>query len=209
MTISEYLRFAQVRAAAAILVLAVLFAAWSLVDAVRSPDIQAVATKPATMVALAAPRAFAPVDVDAAVEADLFSPDRNAPDEPFRMPGDPATRVAQTSGPTPRVLGTAVAPDGSSFATAQLAAGTPRIIRRGDRLGDYTVTSIARGHVVFTAVSGTQIDIAATAAPTQDSFNASISQIVAPDTAFRGFYGRGAAGFRGRGRPRRDSIPPG
>ena len=209
MTISEYLGFRSVRAAAAAFVVALVFAAWSLADALRTPAIPAAATKPATIVALAPPRAVVPVDIDAAVEADLFSPDRSAPDESFRMPGDPAAHVAQTSGPTPRVLGTAVAPDGSSFATAELAGGTPRIVRRGDRLGDYTVTSIARGHVVFTASSGTQVDIAATAAPTQESFNASISQTVAPDTGFRGFYGRGAAGFRGRGRARRDSIPPG
>ena len=209
MTISEYLRFPAMRAAAAVLLVAVAFAAWSIVDAVRAPDIPAVAAKPVVMVALAPPREPSPVDLDVAVDADLFSPDRRAPDEPFRMPGDPAPRMAQTSGPTPRVLGTAVAPDGSSFASAQLAGASPRIVRRGDRLGDYTVTSIARGHVVFTASSGTQVDIAAIAAPTQDSFNASISQAVAPDTAFRGFFGRGAAGFRGRGRARRDSIPPG
>jgi len=210
MRIFEYLRFGPMRAAAAALALAVIFAAWSLAGALRTPDVPAAPAKNAAVVALAPPRVAEPIDVDAAVEADLFSPDRSAPDEAFRMPGEAGPRVAATSGPTPRVLGTAVAPDGSSFATAQLAGGSPRIIRRGDRLGDYTVTSIARGHVVFTASSGTQIDIAATAAPTQESANASTSP--EPDAPLNGFgaqFGRGAARFNGRGRARRDSVPPG
>jgi hypothetical protein len=213
MSLFEYSRFAPMRGALAAVALAFVFAAWSLVSAFRAPPAPPVATHPAVVLNLKTSPLPKAVNVDAAVESDLFSPDREAPAQAFRMPGEPpphaaAAVVASVTKPT--VLGTAVAPNGFSFATAELGVAGPRIIREGDKLGDFTVKTIERGRVVFLASDGTRFDIAATPAPnTQESSNASIDQApVAADSGFRSFFARGAGRGRG-GRARRDSIPPG
>jgi hypothetical protein len=196
------------RAAIAALVLALLFAGWSLAEALRDPIVPVGATRREASPSLKAPPLPGAVDVGATVDADLFSPDRSAPSEPFRMPGESAPQAVVQTTPRPTVLGTAVSPNGYSFATAALGSSAARIVREGDKLGDFTVRTIERGHVVFTTSSGTRLDIAAIAAPTQGPSNAPITQTtVAPDTGFGStMSGRRAA--RGRGRPARDTVPP-
>jgi len=210
MNLRESLRFPAMRAAVIGVAFAFAFAVWAMVDALRAPALPTATVRPAPTIVLRQPSSLDPVDIDAAIDRDLFSPDRSAPDEPFRMPGEAAPQaVAQQAIQRPTVLGTAVSPSGSSFATAQLGPAEPRIVREGDRLGDFIVTKIERGHVVFRTSTGTRLDIAASAAPTQGTFNASINQMpVAPDTADRrGFFFRGRAAGR-RGRFARDTIPP-
>lgn len=151
------------RVALAALALSVAIAAWSLVRAVR---IEAVPEAPpptfaaASDVAARAPRVT--VDVRAAVEKDLFSPDRTAPAERYRVPGEsePAAAVV-VEAPKPVVLGTAVSGTGRSFATCQLGDGQPIIVRVGDRIGEYTVKTIERGRVVFTTAKGTLLEVPA------------------------------------------------
>ena len=57
------------------------------------------------------------------------------------------------------MLGTAASDAAHGFATVQLADGAPTIVRVGDKIGEYTVKSIERGHVVFTTPSGKKLDI--------------------------------------------------
>lgn len=212
MRAAEFLRFTPMRVALAALALAFVFAVWSLADAFRAPASPPVGVRAPLVLTLKPAASARAVDIDAAVSSDLFSPDREAPEQAFRMPGEPPPQstAVVASAPKPTVLGTAVAGNGFSFATAELAANGPRIVHVGDKLGDYTVKTIERGHVVFVAADGTRLDIAATAAPnTQESSNATIDQAPAftyPN--YSPFFTRGAAG-RGRGRARRDSIPPG
>ena len=210
MSFRDSLRFPAMRAGVIGLAIAFVFDVWALAGALRAPNVPPATARPTPTAALRTPASPDPVDIDAAVDRDLFSPDRTAPDEPFRMPGEAGPQqVAQQATQRPTVLGTAVSPQGSSFATALLAPGQPRIVREGDRLGDFTVTKIERGHVVFRTSTGSRLDIAATAAPTQETLNASITPApVDPDTANgRGFFFRGRAAGR-RGRFARDSIPP-
>jgi hypothetical protein len=210
MRIYEYLRFPPMRVALAALVLALGVAVWNLVGALRAPVVRPGTTRPSAALSLRPVAAPQPVDIDAAVASDLFDIDRAPADQRFRMPGEaPPTQVVQQNLERPTVLGTTVSGNGFSFATAQLGSNGPRIIREGDRLGDYMVRTIERGHVVFTTSSGTRLDIAASAAQTQEPFNAPITRIPpAGDSAYaRAFYSRGAA--RGRGRAARDTIPRG
>ncbi len=213
MRLFEYSRFAPMRAALAAVGLASVFALWSLVAALAAPVVPAAASRPVVSLSLKSPAPPGVVNVDAAVESDLFSPDRQAPEQAFRMPGEPPPHAASAvaiNTTKPTVLGTAVAPNGFSFATAELGVAGPRIVREGDKLGEFTVKSIARGHVVFLASDGTRFDIAAVAAPTlQESSNVSITQAPSlADSVARPFFARGAGRGRG-GRARRDSIPPG
>jgi hypothetical protein len=209
MRISEYLNFTPMRIALAALALAFAFVLWALVDAYRAAPVAPATARPAALVALKSPPVPSAIDIDAAVDNDVFSPDRSAPDEPFRMPGEAAASSIVVTTVRPTVLGTAVAPGGASFATAQLGGGQPRIVRPGDRMGEYTVATIGRGHVVFTASGGTRIDIAASAAPTQGPSNVSNfpTRPFADSSGVGPFFGRGAA-RRGRGAAR-GNEPPG
>ena len=57
------------------------------------------------------------------------------------------------------VLGTAASDPTHAFATSQLADSHATIMHVGDKIGQYTVKSIERGHVVFTTPSGRKLDI--------------------------------------------------
>ena len=209
MRMAEYFRFAPMRAALAALALAVAYALWALVGAFRAPTMPAVAAHAPVTLALRTPVPPRAVDIDAAIKSDLFSPDRQAPEQAYRLPGEPpAHAVVTVDVQKPTVLGTAVAPNGFSFATAELGAKGPRIVHEGDKLGDYMVKTIERGHVVFVASDGTRLDISEVGVPnSQETSNASNDQATAvADSAYRAFFARGAARGRG-GRPRRDSIP--
>jgi hypothetical protein len=96
------------------------------------------------------------------VENDLFSPDRTAPDEPYRMPGEASPNDKPRAEPMkPIVLGTAVASDGRNFATLQLGGESPKLVRVGDRIGEWIVRSITRGKVVLESTEGARAELAA------------------------------------------------
>ena len=101
-----------------------------------------------------------PADIEAAFENDLFASDRNAPDNPYRMPGETGPDDRAVVEPMkPTVLGTAVATDGCSFATMQLGDGSPTLVHVGDRIGDWIVKSIARNKVVLVGTTGTRAEL--------------------------------------------------
>ena len=76
---------------------------------------------------------------------------RGALPEPGEVPARPARPPAP---PQPIVLGTALAADGSSFATCQYQSARLLMVRVGDQVGDYVVKTIERGRVVFTTPAG-------------------------------------------------------
>lgn len=163
MTMREWGRTPAVRAALVLLAISAGVFVWTLVRAFRGVDVPAAA--PITVASIDAIKRGAsrpPVDIQAAVDNDLFSPDRSAPASPYRMPGehgsDDKVRVESMK---PAVLGTAVASDGRSFATLQLGDDSPKLVHVGDRIGDWTVRSIARGKVVLTSTSGDRAELAA------------------------------------------------
>src|SRR5207249_9602314 len=104
------------------------------------------------------------VAIQDAVDKDIFSADRAAPSAPYRMPGepDPHSKVAAPESPKPVVLGTAVSPDGRNFATVVVADSAARMVRVGDRIGEYIVRSIERGRVAFVTPAGRRVDVIST-----------------------------------------------
>lgn len=159
----ELTAWPRFRWALAALALGSVLATWTFVRAVRL-DAVPEAPPPAFASAgeLATRAAAAPANVRAAVENDLFAPDRSAPAERYRVPGedDPSPEVAPEA-PEPMVLGTAVSGAGRSFATCQLGDDRPIIVRVGDTIGEYTVKTIERGRVVFTTANGKQLVVPA------------------------------------------------
>ncbi len=159
MTVQELTASAATRVALGAAVLGMTLCGWTLTRAIR---LDAVGTAPATVSvvpgALDIPPTASGIDVSAAVAADLFSVDRIAPEQRYRMPGEAAgeTRAEPAK---PAVLGIAIAADGSSFATCQLESSRVQMVRVGDHLGDYTVKSISRERVVFLTRAGTSLEI--------------------------------------------------
>ena len=161
MTPRDMTRTPALRVALAALVLAAGVTAWTLARAVRVqqvPDTPAQTVASLEAVARRMPRP--PADIQQAVENDLFSPDRSAPDTPYRMPGEARADEAPKPEPAkPVVLGTAVATDGRSFATVQLGADHPMLVHVGDKIGEWAVRVIARGKLTLVTSDGVRAEI--------------------------------------------------
>lgn len=100
-------------------------------------------------------------DIEATVDNDVFSIDRSAPNAPYRMPGEPDPNAKAAPQPEkPTVLGTAVATDGSHFATLQMRDGRPTLVRVGDKIGEWVVRSIERGKVALVSTGGVRAEVA-------------------------------------------------
>jgi hypothetical protein len=143
--------------------LSVLVFLWTLVRAVRAEALSApVPAATPSLDAITRPPLGPAADIQIAVEKDLFSPDRSAPDAPYRMPGENAAEEKVHVEPIkPMVLGTAVASDGRNFATLQLGDASPTLVHAGDKIGEWLVKSIARGKVVLVTADGSRAELAA------------------------------------------------
>ena len=149
------------RGAIALLAAAAVLTVWMLVQAIRiAPVPDSSEPEFAVGSALAAAAQARNVDVAAAVETDPFAADRSAPERSYRAPGEEGDDdVPKAPTVAPVVLGTAVSDATRSFATVQLGDSHATIMRVGGKIGEYTVKSIERGHVVFTTPSGKKLDI--------------------------------------------------
>jgi hypothetical protein len=164
MTLLEWTEGTGMRAALAAVTLGLVLCVWTTTRALHR-DVVAAAAASVTVVAgaLDAAPEPPPVDIAAAVSEGLFSPDRTAPEVRYRMPGEAvaATHAPAADAAVPVVLGTALALDGSSFATCQFQSDRLRMVRVGDTIGTYHVKSIERGRVVFTTAAGKQLEVLA------------------------------------------------
>jgi hypothetical protein len=95
---------------------------------------------------------FPPRRILAAVESDPFHPLRVRSATRFQIVG--AAPVANRNvEPAVRLVGTTVSPDGG-FAICSWAGRTPRIVRIGERLEDWTLSKVTPGAAEFTGASG-------------------------------------------------------
>jgi hypothetical protein len=150
------------RTALAGLTLAMALCIWATVHALRVSEVRAApATVSIVPGALNASSRLSVVDVATVIDVDLFSPERTAPAARYRMPGEAAPATTAPEPPKPIVLGTALAADGTSFATCQFESSRLLMVRVGDRVGDYVVKTIARGRVVFATPAGKTFEVLA------------------------------------------------
>jgi len=161
MTLADLTKTRGLRFATGALVISCALFVWTLVGAVRAEPLPAATPMTPTNVdAMKRLPLHPPVDVQAAVEKDLFADDRAAPATPYRMPGEEsADAPPKATPPKPALIGTAIAEDGRSFATLQLA-DTTRLVHVGSKLGDWIVRSIARGKVVLETNDGARAELA-------------------------------------------------
>jgi hypothetical protein len=154
------MRYPGLRAAIGLLVVSIIVTIWTLANAVR---VEAVPNVPSSNVASLqgthGPRR-ARADIANVVDNDLFSADRSAPDTPYRMPGDPDPNERPAALPDkPVLLGTGIATDHRNFATVQLGADRPTLVRVGDKIGQWVVRAIERGKITLVTATGAKVDI--------------------------------------------------
>lgn len=136
--------------------------AWALVAALRPTPLPQPGTRGVPgLEAIASHTPRLASNVSAAVENDVFSPDRTAPESRYRMPNEAQASDAPALEPEkPLVLGTAVATDGRSFASVKLGDGSPTLVHVGERIGEWTVRAIERGKIVLVTADGMRANIA-------------------------------------------------
>ncbi len=149
------------RAATGVLAVSVIVTTWTLVNALRAEAIPEVPPSSfASLQGITHGQKRARADIATVVENDLFSADRSAPDTPYRMPGDPDPNEKAVALPEkPLLLGTGVATDHRNFATVQLGADRPTLVRVGDKIGLWVVRSIERNKITLVTATGAKVDI--------------------------------------------------
>ncbi len=159
----ELFAFRSVQLATATLLVSVVIALWTMTSAVLltpTPSVEPPIFS--TNEAMRAPRRVPFMSVATVVDANVFAPERSAPLQRYRLAGGyeaPVVAAAPEPPPRPVVHGTVVGANGRSFAMCALSGAQTVIVRVGDRLGDYTVRSIARGVVEFSTTSGERFAI--------------------------------------------------
>ena len=163
MILASWLRWTPMRVAIGALLASVLVAGYTLVRAVQlsEPPTASMPVLPNPR-DLTAPAPLTRVDISAAIRRDVFDPTRTAPTNRYLL-GSEMEAIETPAAPLPRVvvLGIAMADGGRSFATCQVGADRPAIVRVGDKLGPYTVKAIESKRVIFTLPSGAVETVAA------------------------------------------------
>ncbi|MEP6835051.1 MAG: hypothetical protein ABJB74_16815 [Gemmatimonas sp.] len=160
---SAWVRWTPMRAALGFLLVAVLVAGYTLVRAVQLTETESgvvpVLPNPGD---LASPPSPPLVDIEAIVSRDAFDVARSAPTNRYLLASEiPEVQAAAAPPPRVVVLGIALADGGRSFATCQVGAERPTIVRVGDKLGPYTIKAIEAKRVTVTLPGGAIQTIAA------------------------------------------------
>ena len=157
----------RVRIAFAALGTAAALLAWSLWRALRMEDVRPVVAVSAGDTGsgpdLPVRETYSVERVLAAVGKDPFHPERRRPALRYHLTSDGGPGAGRIIAPQPvpgvRVVGTAVAAGGGGggFAMCAWAGGSPRIVRIGERVGDWTLSKVTPGAAEFTAPTGATV----------------------------------------------------
>jgi hypothetical protein len=104
-----------------------------------------------------------------AVAKDPFHPERRRPGARFQLPAVRAAASArreasQAAEASLRLVGTAVSGNGGGFAMCVWQGGSPKIVRIGERVGDWTLHRILPGAAEFVTSAGGTITVHVTKA---------------------------------------------
>jgi hypothetical protein len=100
-------------------------------------------------------------ELDRAVEADPFHPERRRPQIRYELPGsDPAVNpdAAKPAAEQVEVVGTVVLAGGRSFAMCQTSGG-PRLVHIGEKFAGFTLKSVEQGSAIFLSPNGKVVTI--------------------------------------------------
>jgi hypothetical protein len=155
---------ADLSMAAAALGVALTAVSWSLIRLVTfDPLPAALAATAVTDAPVPQTRSPSPHELEqAAVEADPFNPARRRPAVAFRLPGEgipePQTPATTEAGSL-ALIGTAVLPEGRSFAMCRVGTEAPRVVRVGEQVGGFTLKTVSQGRAVFLTAQGTTLEV--------------------------------------------------
>lgn len=144
------------RAALGAVAVALVFAVFTLVRAVQLTEAP-VGTVPVlpNPGELSSSVSTVKVDIPEVVSHDIFDMSRAAPTNRYLLASEiPEPETPAAAPPRVVVLGIAMADGGRSFATCQVGAERPVIVRVGDKLGPYTVKAIESKRVTVTLPGG-------------------------------------------------------
>ena len=100
-------------------------------------------------------------ELDRAVDADPFHPERRRPQIRYQLPGSaPAVNpdAAKPAAEQVELVGTVVLAGGRSFAMCQTSAG-PRLVHIGEKFAGFTLKSVEQGSAVFLSPNGKVVTI--------------------------------------------------
>lgn len=130
----------------------VLVTAW---HALRRVDVQPLAGATSASSDSAGPQSsqepYSLTRVLTALDKDPFHPQRRRPARRLQSAGG---NVAANSTLAVLVIGTAVSADGRGFAMCAWGGAPPRIVRVGERIGDWTLRAVSQGAAEFTSSTG-------------------------------------------------------
>jgi len=140
---------------------------WVLRDAFRVDDVnwESESTSVSVMTAAPAPSpGYSLNRVLAAIDKDPFHPERRRPGARFQLPVDLAAASArreasQVTEASLRLVGTAVGANGGGFAMCAWEGGNPRIVRIGERVGEWTLQRVWPGAAEFVTPAGGTITV--------------------------------------------------
>jgi hypothetical protein len=97
-----------------------------------------------------------------AVEKDPFNHGRRRPLTRFQMPSEanPAVQLEASRAPESlAIVGTAVSADGGGFAMCTWQGGRPKIVRVGEKVGDWTLHRVWQGAAEFVKPGGSTVTV--------------------------------------------------
>ena len=100
-------------------------------------------------------------ELDRAVDADPFHPERRRPQIRYELPGSTPAEMPVATVPIAEpieLIGTVVANGGRSFAMCQTSAG-PQIVHVGDKFAGHTLKSVEQGSAVFVSPEGKVMNV--------------------------------------------------
>jgi hypothetical protein len=146
-------RFAGAAFAAALAL--VLFTGWHAFRTVEVQPVPSAANGSSDSAGPQSPgQAYSLTRVLTALDKDPFHPQRRRPARRPQSGGENAVPNSPAQGGSVLVIGTAVSADGRGFAMCAWGGAPPRIVRVGERVGDWTLRAVSKGAAEFTSPTG-------------------------------------------------------
>jgi len=136
-----------------------LVAAWRAVriDEVEPPPLPAPVNPPAAAPSPGEGEGYSIARVMEAVNNDPFHPLRRRPARRLQPAGNQVVEAVADGGLSVQVIGTAVSANGGGFAMCAWGGAAPRIVRIGERVGDWTLRAVTPGAAQFRSSTGTTV----------------------------------------------------
>jgi hypothetical protein len=134
-----------------------LVSAWSAVHLDEVEGLRASVTAPDTAPTSTEREGYSLARVMEAVNNDPFHPLRRRPAHRLQPVGGQVVEAVAERGLSVQVIGTAVSANGGGFAMCAWGGAPPRIVRIGERVGDWTLRAVTPGAAQFTSSTGATV----------------------------------------------------